>query len=304
MDFDGYSKRRLATAIVSSVAVISFIFLRFWRLVYLPKIGGCSPYYQHILEQQQQIYGVSSSFYDDSTGLMSVGLFKGSTNKELVEVIALLQSSPTLEHVAALENYLKGLYIDYFLSVFILTCIRLSICCLYRYIFTSQKFRSRSTMVIGISVAWFIAAFIVSFAICVLLDVYWSRSKPGHCLNFNIYFLLIGVFETLIDVAILALPLAAIFKIQLPLKTRFFVSSIFLLGGFAVVTNVLRIYHAYQPNSTHEFSTFHSVAKRPPASSGAKRHDATTPTPLVAIIVGKLDSGYGTASILDAIIFK
>lgn len=84
---------------------------------------------------------------------------------------------------------------------------------------------------IGISIAWFISAFVVGLVYCIPLDKFWHPFKPGHCLDFNLFYLLIGVFETVIDVVILILPVRATFNVQLPLKTKLLVSSIFLLGG-------------------------------------------------------------------------
>lgn len=83
----------------------------------------------------------------------------------------------------------------------------------------------------GIATAWFVAAFITNFIICLPVDLFWHRLKPGKCLNFNLFYLLIGVFETVIDVLILALPIRAVFGVKMSMKTKLVVSSIFLLGG-------------------------------------------------------------------------
>jgi hypothetical protein len=84
---------------------------------------------------------------------------------------------------------------------------------------------------IGVSLAWFTAGFVVAFVYCIPLDKFWHPFKPGRCLDFNLFYLLIGVFETVIDIVILILPVRATFNVQLPLKTKLLVSSIFLLGG-------------------------------------------------------------------------
>lgn len=84
---------------------------------------------------------------------------------------------------------------------------------------------------IGLSVAWLISAFIVGLVYCIPLDKFWHPFAPGRCLNFNLFYLLIGVFETVLDIIILVLPVRATFRVQLPLKTRILISSIFLLGS-------------------------------------------------------------------------
>ncbi|KAI3324537.1 hypothetical protein HD806DRAFT_533999 [Xylariaceae sp. AK1471] len=220
MELDDNSKRRLATAIGSCTVVILSIALRFWC-----KLSQKIP-----LRAEDWWILVVLPEYAAATAVDIWGLFKGSTGKEFSEVAVALLTSPSPENVTSLENYLKALYIGYFISTFGLTCIRLSLCCLYRHIFSTPEFRMRSTIVIGVSLAWFITAFVVSLVVCIPLDAFWHPLEPGRCLNFSLYFLLIGVFETVIDAAVLALPVAAVFKVQLPLKTRVIVSSIFLLG--------------------------------------------------------------------------
>lgn len=84
---------------------------------------------------------------------------------------------------------------------------------------------------IGLSVAWFISAFVVGVVYCMPLDKFWHPFKDGRCLNFNLFYLIIGIFETVIDFTILVLPVRATFKVQMPMKTKFLVSGIFLIGG-------------------------------------------------------------------------
>ncbi|TGJ78427.1 hypothetical protein E0Z10_g10337 [Xylaria hypoxylon] len=179
------------------------------------------------------------------------GVYSGISGEDSKQVIATLLQTPSPELILALENYLKSLYIGFILNLFLLTFVRISICLLYKRIFATPRFRIKSLIMIGLSVAWFISAFVVGLVYCVPLDKFWHPFKPGRCLNFNLFYLLIGVFETLIDIAILILPVRATFTVQLPLKTKLLVSSIFLLGGVAVITNVLRLYKIYRPGEQY-----------------------------------------------------
>lgn len=83
---------------------------------------------------------------------------------------------------------------------------------------------------IWVCIAWLIPVVVVGLCICFPLDKLWNPLKPGRCLDFNLYYLIIGIIETLLDLAILVLPVRAVFKVQLPLKKRFMLAGIFLLG--------------------------------------------------------------------------
>lgn len=83
----------------------------------------------------------------------------------------------------------------------------------------------------GVATAWFIGVQIANLCICLPIDIFWHRMEPGRCLNFNLFYLIAGITETVIDAAILALPIRAVFTVQIALKTKLLVSGIFLLGG-------------------------------------------------------------------------
>jgi hypothetical protein len=103
----------------------------------------------------------------------------------------------------------------------------------------------------AIATAWFIATQIGNLLICQPIDSFWNRAKPGKCLNFNIMFLATGIIDTLIDLMILLLPVRIAFTLQLPTKTKIAVAGIFALGGFVVITNIIRISYIYQPNEKY-----------------------------------------------------
>ncbi|KAI1365260.1 hypothetical protein F5Y08DRAFT_338818 [Xylaria arbuscula] len=237
VDLTDSGKRRLETSIIAGTLVILAVAIRFWCKLSLKSPVNSEDWW--ILAAIPVYLGAVA---DDIWGL-----YRGISGENQEQIIATLLQNPSPELILALETYLKTLWIGFILSLFWLTFIRISICLLYRRIFANRSFRIRSTVMIGLSVVWFIVALIVGFLTCIPLDKFWNPIKPGKCLNFNLFYLIIGVFETVIDIAILILPVRAIFNIQLPLKTKLVVSSIFLLGGVAVITNVVRLYKVYQP---------------------------------------------------------
>jgi hypothetical protein len=99
-------------------------------------------------------------------------------------------------------------------------------------------------------------------------------------MNFNTYAIATGIVELLIDISILALPTRTVFTLQMPLRTKIVLASIFMLGGLwvsqrsqrfsieltfasAIITAILRIAYLYQKSSI--FGTqFHKATKELP----------------------------------------
>jgi hypothetical protein len=129
---------------------------------------------------------------------------------------------------------------------------KISVLCFYRHIFfVKDSYRKASLAVMIVTTAWFIGTQIANLLICQPIDSFWIRTKPGKCLNFNVMFLGTGIVDTLIDVFILLLPVRMAFTLQLPTKTKVAVAGIFALGGFVVITNIVRISYIYQPNQKY-----------------------------------------------------
>ncbi|KAI1172024.1 hypothetical protein F4777DRAFT_23115 [Nemania sp. FL0916] len=241
MELTDGGKKRLETSIIAGTLVILIVATRFWCKFSL-KSGIHSEDWWILAAVPIYLGAVADDIW---------GVYNGIAGEDSKEVIATLILQPTPQLVLALENYLKSLYIGFILNLFLLTFVRISICLLYKRIFATPQFRIKAFIMIGLSIAWFISAFVVGLVYCVPLDKFWHPFKPGRCLNFNLFYLLIGVFETVIDIVILILPVRATFNVQLPLKTKLLVSSIFLLGGVAVITNILRLYNIYQPGQQY-----------------------------------------------------
>ncbi|ORY17865.1 hypothetical protein BCR34DRAFT_474220, partial [Clohesyomyces aquaticus] len=131
----------------------------------------------------------------------------------------------------------------------------LSILFFYRRIFfVKTGYLKVSLFVILVSTAWFIAAEVANLLTCLPIDAFWHRTKPGRCLDFNVMFLGIVVAEIVIDIIIFILPFRVAFQLQLPKRTKVAVAGIFALGGFSIITNVIRLYYTYRPGSAYGMS--------------------------------------------------
>ncbi|KAI1772028.1 hypothetical protein F4818DRAFT_427401 [Hypoxylon cercidicola] len=237
-------ERRLISAVICLSVSIIAVALRFWCKVSLKA---------RITSDDWWILA-SCVIYVATDAVVLWGLFTGGEGRQIDEIISELRNNPTPQVVASVERFLLSLFIGTVTSLGFLYAVKISICLLYRRIFSIPRYKTLSAVAIGISTAWFIAASVANICICIPVDIFWHRSKPGRCLNFNLFYLINGIFEVLIDSAILSIPIFAVSRTHMPRKARVIVSGIFLLGGFAIVTCILRLVYVYEPNA--EFVSF------------------------------------------------
>lgn len=127
--------------------------------------------------------------------------------------------------------------------------LKISILYFYRSIFFVKTSHQRASLVmIVISTAWFIGAETSHIFACQPIDASWIPTKPKKCLNFNVMFVSVGTIDTVMDIGILALPIRMAFTLHMPTRTRIAVAGIFALGGFSIITNIVRLSYMYRPD--------------------------------------------------------
>lgn len=120
------------------------------------------------------------------------------------------------------------------LFVLVTTITKLSILLMYRRIFTTQKFK-RAVLAIGLlTAATWLTAELGIILQCTPQKFLWDKLIQGHCMNFDVFFLVIGLVDLLLDISILCLPLRMIPSLKLPVRHKINLSLIFLLGGLSV----------------------------------------------------------------------
>ena len=105
---------------------------------------------------------------------------------------------------------------------------------MYNRLFSVDTAFRRQLVVSSIVVlGWWIGCTVATLASCIPLKWSWINGivNPGHCFDYNIFWMASGVCEVLIDVLILTLPIRAVHRLQLSKKRKATVSFIFLLGG-------------------------------------------------------------------------
>ncbi|KAK4221867.1 hypothetical protein QBC38DRAFT_376328 [Podospora fimiseda] len=235
---DNGTRRLVVNVTVNGVAVLATI-LRFWCK--LTTRNGVHADDWWLLATVISFLGAESAIL--------WGLFDGSEGKEMAEIINELMTGFTPEKLQRMENFLMSLFIGntiLYLSFFL---ARMSILSLYRRVFATPKFKRACLILMGVNLAFFIGAEVGNFCICIPIDIFWHRLKTGgRCLNFNLFSFIIGLVELVLDTAILVLPIRAIVALQMPTKTKALISGIFLVGGFAIITGILKVYYQYRPN--------------------------------------------------------
>ena len=112
------------------------------------------------------------------------------------------------------------------------TAVKISILFYYRRIFWVQASFRRWTIILGVlSICWGLTAVLGITLYCIPLQKFWRPYLQGQCMNYNVFFLVVFIIDTTIDVSLLCLPLWVIGTLQLNRKQRVSVMAIFLLGG-------------------------------------------------------------------------
>jgi hypothetical protein len=128
--------------------------------------------------------------------------------------------------------------------------IKLSLLFMYCRIFPIRNMRVGAKILGAISIAWNVALVIVTFTQCIPLKKTWAPWIEGYCIDLKATFLAVSIPNILTDIAILALPMPHVWKLQTNKAQKISLSIIFLLGSFVVFTSIYRftVYIKYDPN--------------------------------------------------------
>lgn len=67
---------------------------------------------------------------------------------------------------------------------------------------------------------------------CHPISFFWNKTtEGGHCIDEVLFFKVNGIANLILDVIVLALPLAMVWRLHMKMKQKLALSGIFLLGG-------------------------------------------------------------------------
>ncbi|KAI1330193.1 hypothetical protein F5Y16DRAFT_48952 [Xylariaceae sp. FL0255] len=90
----------------------------------------------------------------------------------------------------------------------------------------------------------FYAAFFFSFIFaCTPRSKIWNPEEPGRCIDNRAALISSSVINIVSDTTILILPLATIWKLQMSMKSKLQVGTVFAIGGLAITAGIVRLYY-------------------------------------------------------------
>ena len=124
----------------------------------------------------------------------------------------------------------QALLVGQLLWIAAVTLIRASVIFLYIYIFCIKGFRLACYGVLTINLAYFTATVLACCLICRPFAFNWDQSLHGACGDQKSLDLFIGVFNLLMDIVTVALPMPVLWGLQMPVGRKVAISGLFSLG--------------------------------------------------------------------------
>ncbi|PYH93116.1 hypothetical protein BO71DRAFT_328363 [Aspergillus ellipticus CBS 707.79] len=138
---------------------------------------------------------------------------------------------------------------------------KLSILALYSTLFQASRLMR---ILIWLSTALVTAYFIVFLCLfltqCQPLSHYWNPTSPGSCRFFKTEELLLTGFNILIDTLIALLPAPTIWTLQMSIRNKWMVSSMFYMGLLIVALMAWRLKITYDTYTTSDWSYAFALA--------------------------------------------
>lgn len=130
--------------------------------------------------------------------------------------------------------YIKLSFVVSVLYFSIVSFTKLGILCLYNRIFSADKtFRYQLVIVSFLVIAWRIGCNVACLTNCIPLEWTWLNAldNPRYCFNFNVFWMVSGICEVVLDILILTLPIRITISLQMSVQKKASVACMFFLGG-------------------------------------------------------------------------
>ncbi|PWY79594.1 hypothetical protein BO70DRAFT_397077 [Aspergillus heteromorphus CBS 117.55] len=111
----------------------------------------------------------------------------------------------------------------------------------YFRVFPTRRMRRICWVMIGMLATYGSWAVLSAFLNCIPVSKFWDPTVEGYCLNMEGLWFSNASMHIATDIAILLIPIPAMWGLELPRKQKMALISIFALGGFVCVTSVCRL---------------------------------------------------------------
>jgi hypothetical protein len=150
----------------------------------------------------------------------------------------------TLE-LQSIKNVLMFYYLGSVFYIASITMIKLSIMAFILRVFPNQKFRRICYAVLALIVGYGVA-FVLSTALqCWPSQYAWQQvdsSYKGHCNNVHLQGWMSAIFNIIIDIIMLILPLKHLWALQMRLQKKLLIMIMFSLGVFVTIVSIIRLH--------------------------------------------------------------
>ncbi|KAK2597501.1 hypothetical protein N8I77_012283 [Diaporthe amygdali] len=152
---------------------------------------------------------------------------------------------------------LEMYYYSEILYLIVIFMTKISICFFYLRIFPKKEFRVRVFAIIGLCAVCAIAFTIVTIFQCTPIPGAWLRwdgTYDAVCRDVQTQALWAAVMSIILDVATIFLPMSELWALNMSLRKKLGVMTMFATGVFVVVVQVLRIVYLLKFSATTNFT--------------------------------------------------
>ncbi|KAJ6124332.1 hypothetical protein N7471_011649 [Penicillium samsonianum] len=121
---------------------------------------------------------------------------------------------------------------------------KISVCLFLLRIFQSRTFRYLAYALIGINASIGITWASVDAFRCSptrLTWIGWTNEEPGYCINFIVAVLVNCLVNIFVDFILIMMPVYEVIKLQLPLRKKLAVASMFIVGSVLTIIAIIRV---------------------------------------------------------------
>lgn len=124
----------------------------------------------------------------------------------------------------------QAIVVGQLLWVTSVTFIRASVIFLYIFLFRTTAFRISCYVVQAFNLAYFLAVVPAACLICRPFALFWDPSLKGSCGNQKSFDMFMGIFNLVLDVTTVTLPMPVLWGLQLKLGKRIATCGMFSMG--------------------------------------------------------------------------
>ncbi|KIW18948.1 hypothetical protein PV08_03237 [Exophiala spinifera] len=143
-----------------------------------------------------------------------------------------------------IDIVLKNFFIGEFLYIFISVVTKLAVLAFYLKVFTQPYFQKTAYVVMGLCFSYFVSYMFVLGFECTPVSFFWEQWRDpsaGKCIDINAGGWAAAGINIILDVAILAMPVPVILRLDISRQQKLQVLSMFGVGSLITVVSIIRL---------------------------------------------------------------